>query len=45
MMSGKEFVEAPSVEYNVYDYGFRGYYALIVRFTSVDPLADSYDRP
>lgn len=45
MMSGKEFVEAPSVEYNVYDYGFRGYYAPIGRFTSVDPLADSYDRP
>lgn len=40
MMSGKEFVEAPSVEYNVYDYGFRGYYAPIGRFTSVDPLAE-----
>lgn len=40
MMSGKEFVEAPSVEYNVYDYGFRGYYATIGRFTSVDPLAE-----
>ena len=40
LYNGKEFVEAPSVEYNVYDYGFRGYYAPIGRFTSVDPLAE-----
>ena len=40
MYNGKEFVETPSNEYNVYDYGFRGYYATIGRFTSMDPLCE-----
>ena len=40
MYNGKEFVETPSNEYNVYDYGFRGYYATIGRFTSMDPLGE-----
>lgn len=37
--NGKEFVEAHGL--NIYDYGFRGYYATIGRFTSIDPLAES----
>ena len=42
LYNGKEFVETPSNEYNVYDYGFRGYYATIGRFTSMDPLCEKY---
>jgi RHS repeat-associated protein len=38
LYNGKEFVEAH--EWNTYDYGFRGYYATIGRFTCVDPLAE-----
>ncbi len=38
MYNGKEFVEAHG--YNVYDYGFREYYATIGRFTTMDPLAE-----
>ena len=36
--NGKEFVEAHG--YNVYDYGFREYYAAIGRFMTMDPLAE-----
>lgn len=39
LYNGKEFVEAHG--WNTYDYGFRGYYATIGRFTSIDPLAES----
>ena len=39
LYNGKEFVEAHGL--NIYDYGFRGYYAPIGRFTSMDPLAES----
>lgn len=38
LYNGKEFVEAHG--WNTYDYGFRGYYAPIGRFTSIDPLAE-----
>lgn len=38
LYNGKEFVEAHG--WNTYDYGFRGYYPTIGRFTSVDPLAE-----
>ena len=38
LYNGKEFVEDPG--YDVYDYGFRGYYATIGRFTSMDPLCE-----
>ena len=38
LYNGKEFVEAHGL--NTYDYGFRGYYAPIGRFTSIDPLAE-----
>jgi len=38
LYNGKEFVEAHG--WNTYDYGFRGYYASIGRFTSIDPLAE-----
>ena len=38
LYNGKEFIEAH--DYNTYDYGFRGYYATIGRFTSVDPLTE-----
>lgn len=38
LYNGKEFVEQPGL-YN-YDFGFRGYYAPIGRFTSIDPLAE-----
>ena len=38
--NGKEFVEMHG--YDTYDYGARGYYAAMGRFTSVDPLAENY---
>ena len=38
LYNGKEFVEAHG--WNTYDYGFRGYYATIGRFTTMDPLAE-----
>ena len=38
LYNGKEFVEAHG--WNTYDYGFRGYYAPIGRFTSIDPLTE-----
>jgi len=38
LYNGKEFVEAHGL--NTYDYGFRGYYAPIGRFTTIDPLAE-----
>ena len=28
--------------YDTYDYGFRGYYPAVGRFTTVDPLAEKY---
>lgn len=39
LYNGKEFVEAHG--WHTYNYGFRGYYAPIGRFTSIDPLAES----
>jgi len=36
----KEFVEM--FGYDSYDYGFRGYYPAIGRFTTIDPLAHKY---
>ena len=38
LYNGKELVTAH--ELNTYDYGFRGYYATIGRFTTIDPLAE-----
>ena len=38
LYNSKEFVEAHGL--NTYDYGFRGYYAPIGRFKSIDPLAE-----
>lgn len=38
LYNGKEFIEAHGL--STYDYGFRGYYAPIGRFTSIDPLAE-----
>lgn len=38
LYNGKEFVEAHGL--NTYDYGFRGYYTTIGRFTTIDPLAE-----
>lgn len=38
LYNGKEFIEAHGL--STYDYGFRGYYATIGRFTSIDPLAE-----
>ena len=38
--NGKEFIEMHG--YDTYDYGFRGYYAAVGRFTTVDPLAEKY---
>lgn len=38
LYNGKEFVEAH--DHNTYEYGFRGYYATIGRFTSLDPLTE-----
>ena len=39
LYNGKEFVEMGG--FDTYDYGFRGYYPAIVRFTSIDPLAEA----
>ena len=36
--NGKEFIEMNN--YDTYDYGARGYYPAIGRFTTVDPLAE-----
>lgn len=36
--NGKEFVEMHG--FDTYDYGARGYYAAIGRFTTIDPLAE-----
>jgi len=36
--NGKEYDEMHG--YDVYDYGFRGYYASVARFTSIDPLCE-----
>lgn len=36
--NGKEYIEAHG--YDVYDYGFRGYYATIGRFTAIAPLCE-----
>lgn len=38
--NGKEFVEMHG--YDTYDYGARGMYPAIMRFTSIDPLAEKY---
>lgn len=38
--NGKEFIEMHG--YDTYDYGFRGYYPAVGRFTTVDPLAEKY---
>ena len=38
--NGKEYIEMGG--YDIYDYGFRGYYATIGRFTSIDALAEKY---
>ena len=38
--NGKEFVEMHGLD--TYDYGARGYYPALGRFTSVDPLAEKY---
>jgi len=38
--NGKEFIEMNN--YDTYDYGARGYYPAIGRFTTVDPLAEKY---
>ena len=38
--NGKEFVEMHG--YDTYDYGARGYYPAMGRFTSVDPMAEKY---
>jgi RHS repeat-associated protein len=36
--NGKEYIEMN--DYDVYEYGFRGYYATIGRFTQIDPAAE-----
>ncbi len=38
LYNGKEYEQVHG--YNVYDFGARGYYATIARFTSIDPLAE-----
>jgi len=38
--NGKEFVEMHG--YDTYDYGARGMYPAIIRFTTLDPLAEKY---
>ena len=40
LYNGKEFVEMGGLD--TYDYGARGYYAAIGRFTTIDPLAEKY---
>jgi RHS repeat-associated protein len=35
--NGKEFID---YGFDVYDYGFRGYYAATGRFTSIDPMCE-----
>jgi RHS repeat-associated protein len=40
MYNDKEFVEMFGLDN--YDYGFRGYYPAIGRFTTIDPLAEKY---
>ncbi len=39
--NGKEFIEMHG--YDTYDYGARGYYPAIMRFTTVDPLAEEFN--
>ena len=39
LYNGKEYEQVHG--YNVYDFGARGYYATIARFTSIDPLAEN----
>ncbi|NCA79108.1 MAG: hypothetical protein EOM76_02810 [Sphingobacteriia bacterium] len=38
--NGKEFIEMHG--YDTYDYGWRGLYSAIGRFTTIDPLAEKY---
>lgn len=38
--NGKEFIEMHG--YDTYDYGARGYYPAIMRFMTIDPLAEKY---
>ncbi|HOK36850.1 MAG TPA: hypothetical protein PK860_05500 [Paludibacteraceae bacterium] len=38
--NGKEFVEMHG--YDTYDYGARGMYPAIMRFTTLDPLAEKH---
>ena len=38
--NGKEFIEMNN--YDTYDYGARGYYPAIGRFTTMDPLCEKY---
>ena len=40
LYNGKELVENPSMEYDVYDYGFRDYSPDFARFSSVDQIRD-----
>ncbi|MBQ7209960.1 MAG: lamin tail domain-containing protein [Paludibacteraceae bacterium] len=39
LYNGKEYEQVHG--YNVYDFGARGYYAAVARFTSIDPLAEN----
>ena len=39
LYNGKEYEQVHG--YDVYDFGARGYYATIARFTSIDPLAEN----
>ena len=38
--NGKEFIEMHG--YDTYDYGARGLYAALMRFTTIDPLCEKY---